>query len=105
MNTLGKFKLDKDFNSVSYTILEDTSGRTRYKSWTTGPEDPRMISDTEAYVVTCDTNDRWKPEISKIQIQGNAIVKVQPQWAMDLPRGTEKNWLLLNQWGSECHFL
>ena len=105
INKIAQFTLDHEFKTLSYKVLEDRSGRHIFRSWTTGPEDPRLVSATEFYAVTCDTNDRWQAEISKITFADGVITKVVPQTASDRPRGVEKNWILLNSWGSERHLL
>jgi hypothetical protein len=104
-NSIHEFVLDSEFNVVSQRPLEDKSGRVVHKSWTTGPEDPRLVSAHEFYAVTCDTNDRWKPEVSKITMADGVITAVAPQRASDMPYLTEKNWILFNAWGEERHFL
>ncbi len=105
INTIAQFTLNREFKTLSYKVLVDHSGRHIYQSWTTGPEDPRLISATEFYAVTCDTNDRWQAEISKITFADGIITNVVPQTATDMPRGVEKNWILLNSWGNERHLL
>ena len=105
INTIAQFTLDCEFNTLSYNVLEDRSNRHIYRSWTSGPEDPRLISPNEFYAVTCDTNDRWQAEISKITFSEGVITSVVPQVATDRPRGVEKNWILLNSWGTERHLL
>lgn len=105
INSIHEFRLDSDFKFISQRRLEDKSNRRIYKSWTTGPEDPRIVSETEFFAVTCDTNDNWKPEVSKITMKDGTITQVSPLVAIDVPRVSEKNWILFNSFGEERHFL
>lgn len=102
-NTLYFFKLNSNFDILEYNILEDKSGRVIHKSWVTGPEDPRLISPTNALVITCDTNTRWKAEVSimSFDYHSKIISNLHPIQISGLENNIQKNWLYIRSYDDE----
>lgn len=98
-NSINFFILNKDFEIIFIKELEDKTGRTIHKNWTQGIEDPRMLSLNEFTAVTCDTNDRWKAEMSYIHIDINLyqITKIMPLYMNGTQHLPQKNWIFLNK--------
>ncbi len=98
-NTFTSFILDSSLNLLQSSLLIDTSNRTIHQSWVTGPEDPRLIGENSAIIVTCDTSPHWKLEISLLtfDISQSAITSILPISIPDIPRRPQKNWLFVRQ--------
>jgi len=98
-NSFTSFVLDSSLNVLQSSLLIDTSTRTIHKSWVTGPEDPRLIGENSAIIVTCDTSPHWKPEISLLtfDISQSTITSILPISIPDIPRRPQKNWLFVRQ--------
>jgi len=104
-NKIAYFTLSNSFETTSFLFLEDKTGRTIHTGWSSGLEDPRLISETELFAVTNDTNTLWMSDFSKIKVSGANILEVKPYFVKDISRQGEKNWLLLNTFGNDYHFL
>jgi hypothetical protein len=99
-NTFTSFILDSSLNLLHSTQLHDSSNRTIHQSWVTGPEDPRLIGENSAIIVTCDTSPHWQPEISLLlfDFSQSAITSILPISIPGIPRCPQKNWLFLRQY-------
>jgi predicted GH43/DUF377 family glycosyl hydrolase len=102
-NSIYIFKLDSNFDILENNILKDKTERKIYKSWTTGLEDPRIISPNNALVVTCDTNERWKAEVSCISFDytSKTIYRLNPLLIPGLEGNIQKNWLFIRSYNEE----
>lgn len=105
VNHIHFVKLDKDFNTISQTKLIDITGRKKYPSWTSGLEDPRIISEKHFLAVTCDSNDRWKPEMSFVDmdLSSNTITRIHPMSLCNQQHLPQKNWLVIRKEDEEYY--
>jgi hypothetical protein len=96
-NILYAVNLNKNFDVISQVELKDITGRQTYPSWTSGLEDPRILSDRAFLAVTCDTNSNWKPEMSYVEmdLSTNTITRVQPMTRCGQRHEPQKNWLFI----------
>lgn len=101
-NNIVMFTLNSEYDVISTTELKDTTNRTIHKSWTQGIEDPRLLSSNRFTAVTCDTNTRWKPEMSIVTFSMD-ITSIMPLCISDKENEPQKNWLYLNSHTEELH--
>ncbi len=99
VNKLFYFRTDEDFNIEEQKLMVDISCRQKFLSFTEGCEDPRFLFDNnQALVVTLDTNNRWKPEMSLIDFDRDtySINKVKPLVVDGISQNIiQKNWIPL----------
>lgn len=93
------FTLDTDFKVIEISLMKDTTNRTIHCNFTTGIEDARFVDDESLVAVTLDTNDRWKTEVSYIQIHPTTheIVGIVPLFIEGFPNHNEKNWIVIEK--------
>jgi hypothetical protein len=98
-NIIYVVKLDKNFDVILQEELKDITGRKLHDSWTSGLEDPRILSDKAFLAVTCDTNPNWKPEMSYVEmdLSNNTITRVQPMSRCGQTHQPQKNWLFIRK--------
>jgi len=106
-SSLHFFELGSDFEVINVKDLHDTLDREKHVSWSSGLEDPRILSIDSCLCVTLDTNTIWKAEISYVKFDSECgvITKIQPLVIRDLPRQIEKNWVVLNSNQAEATIL
>lgn len=97
-SSLHFFELSSEFEVMYVKDLHDTLDREKHISWSSGLEDPRILTKDSCLCVTLDTNTEWKAEISYVKFDSDSslITKIQPLVITDLPRQIEKNWVVLN---------
>lgn len=102
-NKIGMFILNSDFEVMALYDLEDKTGRIIHKNWTQGIEDPRFLSLSIFTAVTCDTNSRWKTEMSLItfDMDSYTITNILPLYMNGTQHLTQKNWLFLSKYNEE----
>ncbi len=97
-NKLFYFRTDEDFNIEEQKLLVDRNCRQKFLSYTEGCEDPRFLDSNQALVITLDTNNRWKPEISLIDFDSDSgfIDTIRPLMVNGISQNTiQKNWIPL----------
>ena len=117
-NHMWCLRLDSDLKLVPNSELElkDLTDRTKHRSFSTGPEDCRLLErdgdvdagdDCCALGTTLDTNPNWQAEMSFLRFSPSKrqITNVTPLKVTGLPSSSEKNWLTLRRWGDELHVL
>lgn len=97
------FHLDSHFNTLSQQTLTDATGRQHHRSWTQGIEDARILSPSIFTAVTCDTNPRWKPEVSLISFQSPKITTITPLFLNGTQGQPQKNWLFIRKHTEDLH--
>ena len=102
-NKIFIFFLNNDFETMGSYELEDKTNRTLYKNWTQGIEDPRLLSPNTFTAVTCDTNDRWKTEMSLVtfDLESRIITNILPLFMNGTQHLTQKNWLYLKKYSDD----
>lgn len=99
---------DQDFKVLKRMDLQDRTVREKPSGCLTGLEDCRLIDDMSLLAVTHDTNPKNHAQISfvRFSLLTNIISDIQPLIIEGIdPDQTQKNWLLLRQWGDELHLL
>jgi len=106
-STIYFMELSSEFNVIQYKLLEDILNRPRYLSWSSGLEDPRIITSNSCLCVTLDTNTEWKAEVSYVEFNSEKglITKIQPLKIENLPRKIVKNWVVLDYEGMDATIL
>lgn len=101
-------RMDADFKLLSETEMKEVVPRTKHQSYSTGPEDCRLIDEGCMLATTLDTNPDWRAEVSFLRFKPETgeITQVEPLSARGLDKSeTQKNWLVLQRWGDELHVL
>ena len=106
-STIYFIELSSVFDVIQCKLLEDTLDRLRHTSWSSGLEDPRIITSKSCLCVTLDTNTEWKAEMSYVEFDSEkgSITKIQPLKIENLPRKIEKNWIVLEHEGIDATIL
>jgi hypothetical protein len=96
-NTLHYFEISDTNKVLTIKPLEDTINRPRHRSWASGIEDARILTDHSCLAVTLDTNPHWKAEVSYVEfdITQGILTKILPLSIESIPRTIEKNWLYI----------
>ena len=93
-------EFDKEFNIISsYKLDQELEGIPKYKAYSAGFEDCRLISDNSFFCTSLDTNPYWKPEMLYVEFSATEkqVTVIKKLYFENQEPQVEKNWVILKK--------